>query len=137
MTFKHILYLILVLSLFLETTLFSFPLVVVTALLLYIFFPKTETLFMVFMIGLLLDALKVSQFGITPLFLMGVFLLLNFYKRYFEPKDLLFVTPFVFLCAFIYALLVSYAVSITFYSLLFVQALMVVLYARSKGYRYE
>ena len=119
MSFKNILLFFLAFSLLIETTIFSFPLVVIFSLFLFILFPTIGVLVSIFMVGLLLDSVKAGILGTTPLFLFLSFLVLTIYQKVFNFKDSLTVLFFIFLTAVVYAHIFTYSINIFSYVLFF------------------
>ena len=119
MSFKNILLFFLAFSLLIETTIFSFPLVVIFSLFLFILFPTIGVLVSIFMVGLLLDSVKAGILGTTPLFLFLSFLVLTIYQKVFNFKDSLTVLFFIFLTAVVYAYIFTYSINIFSYVLFF------------------
>ena len=119
MNFRNILLFFLGLSLILETTFFSFPLVIIFSLFLFILFPSVGILITIFIVGLLLDSVKAGILGATPLFLFLYFLLLTVYQKVFNFKDSLTVILFIFLATVVYAYIFTYSVNIFSYVLFF------------------
>ena len=119
MNFRNILLFFLGLSLILETTFFSFPLVVIFSLFLFILFPSVGILITIFIAGLFLDNVKAGMLGGTPLFLFLYFLFLTVYQKVFNFKDSLTVILFIFLATVVYAYIFTYSVNIFSYVLFF------------------
>lgn len=116
---KNILAVLLILSIFIETTVFSFPFVFVLSLLLFIFFPEMRILFLIFFISLLMDVLKSSATGIYPLVIFSSFALIALYRKAFELKDYKVVLLILFLLTFAYAKFASYADNLIIYVVIF------------------
>ena len=119
MSFKNILLFFLACSLILETTIFSFPLVVIFSLFLFLLFPSIGVFVSIFMVGLLLDSIKAGMLGTTPLFLFLFFLILTVYQKVFNFKDSLTVLIFIFLATVVYAYIFAYSINIFSYLLFF------------------
>ena len=119
MNFRNILLFFLGLSLILETTFFSFPLVIIFSLFLFILFPSVGILITIFIAGLLLDSVKAGMLGETTLFLFLFFLILTVYQKVFNFKDSLTVILFIFLATIVYAYIFTYSVNIFSYVLFF------------------
>lgn len=88
---------LLFLSLFLEGTVTTLPLVVVLLLLLMINRREGVVFVLAFISGLLLDILRLQTFGGTSLFLLCFLFLVLLYQRKYEIDSL----PFVMIAAFI------------------------------------
>jgi len=128
MSFKNILLFFLAFSLILETTIFSFPLVVILSLCLFILFPSIGVLISIFVVGLLLDSVKAGILGVTPLFLFLYFLILTVYQKVFNFKDSLTILLFIFLPTVVYAHISTYSINIFSYLLFFVLLFLLIRY---------
>lgn len=128
MNVKNLLLFFLILSCFLETTVVSFPLVVICSFFLFILFPSLKIFAAIFAAGLLLDSLKAGNVGATPLFLFCVFLLLTLYQKVFNFKDLETLVFFIFAGAILYSYLFLYSVNLFTYALFFAVLLLAVRY---------
>ena len=131
MSFKNILLFFLACSLILETTIFSFPLVVIFSLFLFILFPSIGVFVSIFMVGLLLDSIKAGMLGTTPLFLFLFFLILTVYQKVFNFKDTLTILIFIFLATVVYAYIFAYSINIFSYLLFFVLLLLSIRYFKN------
>lgn len=131
MNVKYFLLFFLAFSLLIETTFFSFPLVVICSLFLFILFSSLDVFISIFVVGLLLDGLKAETIGVTPLFLFCIFLLFTLYQRVFNFKDIGTLIIFIFAAALIYAHLFSYGVNLFTYVLFFAVLLLSVRYLKN------
>lgn len=95
-------------ALTLETTLFPFPFVVLSCLLLYWLDKSEKSLILIFLAGFALDSLKVARIGVTPLFIFAALFLLNLYEKWFELKSVSALLLLVFGALALYALTAGY-----------------------------
>lgn len=79
---------ILFLSLLLESTVIGFPLVLVFSIILFLNDESKKTLVYIFFASFLLDAVRAETVGASALFIFTVLLLMDFYKRNFEVRDM-------------------------------------------------
>lgn len=86
-----------IVSLFLEITFFSVPLLVVSVILLAVFIKMPFVYFLAFVFGLIFDSMTLQTPGSTSLFLLAVLFLIRQYERKFETRNV----PFVFLISVI------------------------------------
>jgi len=96
-------------SLFFESTFFSFPLFfIVSLLLIYI---KRDLIYYIaiFVMGLLLDMMRMSPLGITPLCIFASYLLLYGYEKYFGSKDILVAIFIAVIAWFLYSYFLHYS----------------------------
>jgi len=73
------------------------------------FYRTTVIFIMVFLGGLSLDALRVEDFGITPLFVFAAFLIIHLYERYFGSSDIAIIAFITLSATFIYTYVLSYS----------------------------
>lgn len=107
-------------SLFLELTLFPFPLVFIFSLLLYILYPRSTSVIIGFCAGLILDAVKVDAMGITPFAIVAASMIVELFNKALELKDYKFIILFLFLASYIFALIFGYNRNILLYAGVFV-----------------
>ncbi len=119
MDFKNILLVFLALSLFVETTIFSFPFIFAFCLLLYIFFPGGRTVFSAFIASLIIDVLKAAPPGLTALAIFTAFIAIDLYRGAFELKDYKIILLIIFGFSFAYAKFASYADNLLVYIMVF------------------
>ena len=98
--------LLLFVSLFLEGTLISLPLLVAAVVLSSVMFRSGLYIFIVFLLGIIFDIVSVQRIGQTSIFLLGIVGAIELYDKKFEVRTLPFV---LFACA----------VSVTVYLLIF------------------
>ncbi len=95
-------FLVLLLLLFLETSFFSFPLVLGGILLLSVLYKEYWIFLVAFVIGILLDVLMFQVAGGSSLFFTVLLGVLFLYERKYEIQSMPFVTIFTFLASLIY-----------------------------------
>lgn len=101
----------LILALIAETTLVSFPLVLITGVIFFIIIPKVRTVMILFLVGFISDVNRGSFIGITPLVLFSVLLIINFYSRFFDIHDYFFILAVIVLASLIYSNFVDYQIN--------------------------
>lgn len=96
-------YLVLLASVFLQSTLFSIP-VMIPVLLLYFIYSKNPNTFLIAAIfGILIDILLLNPIGLTSIFL-GIFLFISsLYQRIFEMETFYFAAVFTLAGSAIYS----------------------------------
>jgi hypothetical protein len=116
-----ILIFICVVALVIESTILSFPFVFFIGSFLLVMMKKIRLYIIVFILAFIADALRVSNFGLTPLFLLGSILLVMLYEKYSGSNDFLVAAIIIAMGGFIYAHLLSYSLPLTisFYIALF------------------
>ena len=119
MNLKNILIALLVLSLFIETTIFSFPFIFAFSILLYILFPDARTVFSVFAASLLIDVLKAAPPGVSALAIFITLLAIDLYRRVFEIKDYKIMLLIICAFSFAYAKFASYTDNLIVYLVIF------------------
>lgn len=132
MSIRLALFLILFFSLFFESTIVTFPLVLIFSVLLYILYPDYKTIILGFLCGVILDIIKVSQVGATSTIILLSFLTLSLIKKGFEIKDYKTIILFLFASSFIYSKYFSYTDNLITYSLIFAGAGIFIFYLRKK-----
>ena len=115
MVYKNILLALIFVSLFFETTIFSFPLVFVFSLVAYILYPEIPVIIAAVLAGLILDALKVSTIGATPVVTIFAFFIIEVFQKALAIKDFIFIFVFMFAASYLYAVLFSYSNNLALY----------------------
>lgn len=82
-----IMFVLSVVGLLLETTRINFPFVFIIASSFVIFKKDIPTYVFMFVLGFVIDALRVTHFGITPIFIFATIVGINLYERYFGSSD--------------------------------------------------
>lgn len=110
----------LLLAVVLETTIINFPFIVICGLGIAVYFKKLSAYVLVFILGIVLDSLRVSHFGVTPIFIFGALLAIFLYEKYFGSNDLMVATVIGMSFIFAYAYFLSYSLMLVvlFYALI-------------------
>ncbi len=116
---KSILVILLFLALLLETTIISFPLFLFVAVVYFVLYPKTQTLFVLLAGSLVLDSLTSGRFGSTSLFMFAVLLFLSIYQGVLDIKNYKILLIAIFIFSLIYAYVFSYTLNFFVYLLIY------------------
>ncbi len=95
-----------------ETTVINFPIVFLIASVLLLFVKKIQSYIGIFILGFIIDAVRVTNFGMTPLFLFGSALCILLYEKYSGSKDLVVAAVILGAMAFAYVYFLSYSLSL-------------------------
>lgn len=88
---KIILVVLFLIALFLESSIFSIPFLLMGLLLLFVFTKKPSVFFVAFICGILLDSMLLRMIGSTSIFYLLFLLIVLLYDRKFEVISLPFV----------------------------------------------
>lgn len=101
----------------LETTVFNFPFVFLIVSILLLFVKKNIFFVGALFVGFMIDALRVSNFGLTPLFIFGTVILVLLYERLSGSKDLVVASIVIGAVTLVYTYVLSYSIPmlITFF----------------------
>ncbi len=123
-----------IIAVILETTVINFPVVFLIGSTLSILVKRIPTLIGVFILSFIIDALRVSNFGITALFILGTLSIVLLYEKYSGSDDLLVAFFVIAVMLFLYAhfLLYSTTLIVIFFGLSFL-TLYVVSILKKKG----
>lgn len=122
MNLRLILALLLFLSLLVETSYFTFPLVFIICVTYYILYPDLKTFALAAFTALTLDALKASPLGLTSISIFISIFIFEVSKSAFEIKDYKIIMLFLFVATFTYANIFSYSNSLLLYILVFLMS---------------
>ncbi len=100
-------YLALLVSVLLQSTLLSIPLMIPFILLYFIYFKDPKIFLISFIFGIILDILLLNPIGATSAFLSIFLFIVSAYERKFETETFYFVLIFSFLGALAYSYLFS------------------------------
>ena len=125
---RNILVLFLFLSVAIESTVFAFPFIFVVSLILYILFPDTKTIVYTFIAGLLIDTLRTSIIGTTPITLLISFLILDLIKTRMLLNSYKTILLVLFASAFLYGNIFSYEDDLLIYVYVFGAAYLFIAY---------
>lgn len=108
---KYFLFILIIsfLAIVLETTVVNFPLVFLVASILLLFVKKIPGYIAIFVLGFIIDAVRVSNFGMTPIFLFGTVICILLYEKYSGSKDIVVASFIVGAMAFAYVYFLSYS----------------------------
>ncbi len=116
MSTKYLSYLLIVLgicALFAETSLVNFPFIFFLGATLLLMIKKVRIYVLVFILAFATDALRVSNFGLTPLFLVGALSIIFLYERYSGSSDFFVAGIVVAAFGFFYARVLTYSMPLT------------------------
>lgn len=108
MSIKQFLVFLLFLSVIIESTVFAFPFVFIISLILYLTAPSTRTVIYAFIAGLLIDIVRLSTIGLTPLAILISFLILDMVKTRMLLNSHKTILLILFVAAFLYGNFFSY-----------------------------
>lgn len=97
------------LAVILETTVINFPLVFLVASIPLLFVKKIPGYIAAFFLGFIIDAVRVSNFGMTPVFIFGTVIFIMLYEKYSGSKDIAVSSFIIAAMAFAYAYFLSYS----------------------------
>lgn len=95
---------------FIESTVFSFPITLLSVLLLFVFTRSVDVFLLAFFVGIVLDILKVHPVGISSAYFILYIFLTSLYSRKYEIETLLFVFIMGLMGSFIYSFLVEHTI---------------------------
>lgn len=97
-----------------ETTIFAFPIIFFMGAIMLTLYKKIYIYVMVLVFAFIIDSLRVSNFGYTPLFLVATISIIMMYENYSGSKDLLISAIIIGMMGFIYTHFMSYSLLLTF-----------------------
>ncbi len=97
-----------------ETTIFAFPIIFFMGAIMLTLYKKIYMYVMVLVFAFIIDSLRVSNFGYTPLFLVATISIIMMYENYSGSKDLLISAIIIGMMGFIYTHFMSYSLLLTF-----------------------
>lgn len=106
----------LIISILLEATVTTLPLVLLTLLFLAVVFKSSDVYLIAFISGLFLDLFTLGRFGVSSLYFTVFVFLIYTYQRKFEIENIYFTLLFGFFGSFFY-LLITGAQSLVLQSL--------------------
>ncbi len=132
--FGFLIIILCVIAVILETTVINFPAVFLIGSTLVILVKRIPMLIGVFILSFIIDALRVSNFGITALFILGTLSIVLLYEKYSGSDDLLVASFVIAVMLFLYAhfLFYSSTLIIVFFGLSFL-ALYIISILKKKG----
>lgn len=102
-----------IVALVIETTLINFPFVYFVGVSLLILMKRVRLFVYVFILAFAADSLRVSSFGLTPLFLAGVLFVVFLYERYSGSSDIIVAAIIAACLGFFYVTSASFSVPLT------------------------
>lgn len=111
LNYKNLFILFLLLTLIIENSFISFPFLFILSILFFVFYPQTSNLFIVFFISIILDFLKVSSIGITPLFVLIILLTVYLNENFFDLRNYKFFLLFIFIALIPYSYFANYSLN--------------------------
>lgn len=117
MTLPRILYVLCIVALCLELSLYAFPFVLVTAIVLYLVTESTESLLFIFVLSFILDAVSLHPLGLSAISIFATILIIALYQAKFEVKSAPFISLVSFWVTSLYAYVSSYEFSLWVYIL--------------------
>lgn len=132
MNLRPYIFLVLLASLVIETTVITFPLVYITLLILYILYPDSLSVILGFIAGLVLDSLKLTPIGVSSIVIMTSFGLLELYSRFFELRDPKIAILGISISSFIFSKMFSYTADLLLYIFIFGIAGFLVVYFQKR-----
>lgn len=129
-----LLFIFILVSVLLETTLLNFPFVLLTGLSIAVFVRKIPMFITVFILGFIVDSLRVSYFGMTSLMIFGTVILLFLYEKYLGNKDFLVSSFFIAIATCIYSYFLNYSLfAVLLFFGLFISVLFILDFLKKKG----
>lgn len=110
-----LLFAVIILSLFIEGTLISFPLFYLASFIL-LFQKKNKIIFTsVLLFGVMLDIIHLNALGITPLIIFFSYFLVMLYEKYFGSRDLIVALFIAIVGTLFYSYFLKYSLITTFW----------------------
>ena len=101
----RLIFLTIIISIVLEASITTLPLVLLSILFLAVIFKTSEVYLIAFMSGIFLDLFMLGRFGISSLYFTVFVFLIYTYQRKFEIETIYFILLFAFFGSFIYLLI--------------------------------
>jgi hypothetical protein len=100
-------------AMLLETTIVAMPLVYLIGAFILVFMRRVRIYILVFLMAFFIDSLRVTYFGLTPLFLVALCTIIFLYEKYSGSSDTLISSIFIAVTSILYAHVLSYSVNLT------------------------
>jgi len=123
MNIRYVLLFLLVLAVFIDSTIVSFPFVFIISVFLLMLFKKKRVYLFVFLSTLIFDSLSTNPLGVTTVGVFATSFLISMYSRQLHAADIFFLTVFIFIASFVYGNFAGYTLS----PLLYISTFIVVL----------
>lgn len=119
-------------ALLVETTWLNFPFIFLIGAVLLLLIKRVPMYVIVFIMGILIDSLRITNFGLTPIFLLGTAGIVFLYERYSGSSDPVVAGFVIAVMAIAYSHFLNYSVFATvgFLALLTILWVCYRLYAR-------
>jgi len=118
MNLRYILLVFIIFSLFLDGTILSLPIFFALCLLYYILFSDTVSIFVIILLSLILDMLRVVPPGSSAIFLSLTFLVIFLIRTVAEVKDFKVIILLIFAFMYLYATIFNYSTNLFVYLLI-------------------
>ena len=112
MLLRSVMVILLFLFVLLESTIISFPLVLVASVIAFVLFPEIKTLVVIFLAAFVLDSVRLHMIGITPLVIFAIIFILNFNREFFDIRDYVYLLAVVILGVIVYSHIMDYGISL-------------------------
>lgn len=100
-------------AMLIETTIIAIPLVYLIGAFFLVFVRHVRIYILVFILAFFTDSLRVSNFGLTPIFLTVLCTIIFLYEKYSGSDDKLISSVFICASGIIYAHYLSYSIYLT------------------------
>jgi len=101
-----------VICLIVETTIINVPFVFVLSVIMAFYFNKSIFYFGAFILGFFIDSLRVSNFGLTALFVFAVILAIFLYEKMSGSRDKVVAAFFITVALLIYTYFLGYSMTL-------------------------
>ena len=99
-------------SLLLETTIINFPFVFLIGITLSVFIKKIPVFIGVFITSFIIDAFRVTNFGLTSFFILGAVAIVLAYEKLSGSDDAVIATVIISVFLFLYTHFLGYSISL-------------------------
>ena len=99
-------------SLLLETTIINFPFVFLIGITLSVFIKKIPVFMGVFITSFIIDAFRVTNFGLTSFFILGAVAIVLAYEKLSGSDDAVIATVIISVFLFLYTHFLGYSISL-------------------------
>lgn len=99
-----------ILAVLLETTVFNFPFVFLLSSIILLLIKRIPGYIAVFILGFVIDSLRVANFGWTPIFIFSTAIFILLYEKYFGSKDIVVASVIIGAMTFAYTYVLSYSI---------------------------
>jgi len=120
------------LSLLLEATIFSLPIFLATAIIIFVLFPSARNILLIFLGAVFLDVLTFRYLGSTALIVFFIFALINLYWNVFNIKDYKIIALYIVFFSYLYAYIFSSSKNLILYLVLYIMLMVTFRYFYNK-----